>query len=318
MVMANELTNAPGSSLIPEKNNNYGLVQQNNAINQAYRLNSKRDSQQLPLNKTQASYKDVTALFNGNKIGVSEAQMLEYINYKHTTTGNYDNSLSVRFTLKEYMDDFGLKDAKSARSSLKKKLDALISIQLSYSGGNSKNPYNQSFGKRNIFSGYDYARGKAKVSFTPEMNTIFTKQALPMPIHLLLFRLNPKNEATSYYILEKILENKRQNAKNHPERMNRIKVATLLESCRNLPTYDEVMNGNRHVDDRIIQPFFSGVERLSEAFDYSFIDADGQPVNYESETSYNAFIEWELVVRWHEYPEPFLKQLTTHHRKKKK
>lgn len=316
--MTNGLTNTPGNNSIPGKSNNYGLVQQNNAINQAYRLNSKRNSQQLPLGKTQASYNDVTALFNGKTIGVSEAQMLEYINYKHTTAGNYDNSLSVQFTLKEYMNDFGLKDSKSARNSLKKKLDALVSIQLSYSGGKGKNPYNQSFGKRNIFSGYDYVRGKTTVSFTPEMNTVFTKQALPMPIHLLLFRLNPKNEATSYYILEKILENKRQNAKNHPERMDKIKVATLLASCPNLPTYDEVMAGNRNVDDRIIQPFLKGVERLSIAFDYSFVDKDGYPVNYEIEASYDYFSKWELIINWKDYPNAYLGQLVTPRKKKTK
>lgn len=314
--MNDSVVNTPGG--LPSKSKSYGLVQQNNATNQAYRLNSKRNSKQLPLNKTQVSFKDVTALFTGKKLGTSEAQMLEYINYKHTNAGNYDNNLTVEFTLKEYMKDFALKDTKSARTSLRRKLDVLIGLQLSYSGGDKKNPYNQSFGRHNLFSGYDYKKGVTSISYTPEMNTVFTKQAIPMPIHLLLFRLNPKTEATSYYILEKILENKRQNAKNHPGRMDRIKVTTLIENCPNLPTYDEVMNGNGNVDDRIIQPLLKGVERLSEAFDYSFVDANGKPVNYENDTSYDGFIKWELIIRWNDYPESYLKQLTTHHSKKKK
>lgn len=315
--MNDSVVNTPGG--LPSKSKSYGLVQQNNATNQTYRLNSKRNAKQLPLNQTQVSFKDVTALFSGKKLGSAEAQMLEYINYKHTSTGNYDNNLTVSFTLREYMKDSGLKDTKSARDRLKKGLTKLRTLSISYSNdAKTKNPYNQSFGWLNIFSSSDYRRGVATISFTPESNSLFTKQAIPMPVHLLLFKLNPKNEATSYYILEKILENKRQNAKNHPDRIDRIKVSTLLENCPNLPTYDEVMNGNRNVDDRIIQPFLKGVERLSEAFNYSFVDANGNPVNYENDTSYDSFIKWELIIRWNDYPESYLKQLTTHHSKKKK
>ncbi|BCQ32629.1 hypothetical protein ikematsu_19460 (plasmid) [Limosilactobacillus fermentum] len=40
------------------------------------------------------------------------------------------------------------------------------------------------------------------------------------------------------------------------------------------------MASNGYVDDRIIDPFLKAVERLSEAFDYTFMDSKGQPFDY--------------------------------------
>lgn len=59
-----------------------------------------------------------------------------------------------------------------------------------------------------------------------------------------------------------------------------MRIKTLLESCPSLPTYEEVMASNGYVDDRIIDPFLKAVERLSEAFDYTFMDSKGQPFDY--------------------------------------
>lgn len=59
-----------------------------------------------------------------------------------------------------------------------------------------------------------------------------------------------------------------------------MRIKTLLESCPSLPTYEEVMASNGYVDDRIIDPFLKAVERLSEAFDYTFMDSNGQPFDY--------------------------------------
>ena len=59
-----------------------------------------------------------------------------------------------------------------------------------------------------------------------------------------------------------------------------MRIKTLLESCPSLPTYEEVMASNGYVDDRILDPFLKAVERLSEAFDYTFMDSKGQPFDY--------------------------------------
>lgn len=306
------------------RNKDYTIIPQNKATNQTSRLNSKRDTRKLPLNKTQIFFQDVTALFSGKALGVPETQLLDYVIVKHASISNHDNNATVTFTLKEYMQDRGLKDAKSARNSLRKGLDKLVSLQLSYSGGNKSNPYNQSFGKHNLFAGYDYTRGAASVTFTPDTNKMITQQAMPMPYHNLMFRLDPKKDATAWYIFRKLLENKRMNF--NQGRADKMKIATLLKNCPNLPTYEEVMDGNRNVDDRIIQPFFKAVERLSEAFSYTFLTADDKPFNYDEGIEYRTFAKGELVITsWKDYPDIWLQQISNtrnkHHKsnhKKKK
>lgn len=320
--MEKRITNTPNSIPSPGKlsNKHYDVILQNNATNQASRLSTKRNVQRLPMNKSSVSFKDVTALFTGKTLGVPEAQLLDYIVAKHAQTPNHDNNPTVVFTLKEYMKDRDLKDTKSARSSLKKGLDKLVSLQLSYSGGdNKKKSYNPSFGRRNFFTGYDYTRGKATITFTPEINMMLTKQAMPMPYPSLLYRLNPWKEATAWYILRRLSDNKWQNYGE--ARADRMKINTILESCPSLPTYDEVMDGNRNIEDRIINPFLKAVERLSEAFDYTFMDSGGQPFDYIEGISYSKFVGATLVIKqWFDYPDEYAKRLANkrkRHRKKK-
>ena len=88
-----------------------------------------------------------------------------------------------------------------------------------------------------------------------------------------------------------------------------------------ITTYEEVMAGNRNVDDRIIQPFFKAVERLSEAFDYAYLTSDGHPFNYVAGLNYGTFANGELVITsWKNYPDSFVNQIGRHkadHRKRK-
>lgn len=321
--MKKEIANTPASAPSPGKlwNDHYDVILQNKATNQASHLTTRHNAHHLPMNQTSVSFKDVTALFTGKTLGVPETQLLDYIVAKHAQTSNHDNEPSVVFTLKEYMHDRGLKDSKSARASLKRGLDKLVSLQISYSGGdNKKKSFNPSFGRRNFFTGYDYKRGKAAITFTPEINMMLAKQAMPMPYPSLLYRLNPWKEATAWHILRRLSDNKWQNYGE--SRADRMKIKTILESCPSLPTYEEVMNGNRNVDDRIIGPFLKAVERLSEAFDYTFMDSKGQPFDYIKGVSYDEFIGASLVIkRWFDYPDNYARELANkrkRYRKKKK
>lgn len=131
---------------------------------------------------------------------------------------------------------------------------------------------------------------------------------MAMPYNKIMLRLDPKKDANSWYIMRRLLNNKRYNKK--PIRADRMKVSTLLQYCPKLPTYEEVLHSNRHVDDRIIQPFFKAVERLSEAFDYSFLTEEGKPIDYNAGLSYQEFASSELVITfWKDYPEAWLKQI---------
>ena len=75
-----------------------------------------------------------------------------------------------------------------------------------------------------------------------------------------------------------------------------------------LPTYDDVMEySNGSVTQKIIQPFFDGLEPLSEVFDYYFDDGQGNLISYDDDNrgegiSYDSLISKDIVVAWKDYP----------------
>lgn len=306
-------------------NERYGTISQNNALNNIFRINDKRNIKELPFNKKQIQTDAVTAITQATHLGPAEAQMLDYINLKFNQVPNHENTAEFMFTLKEYMTDAGKKDPKSARNAIKHRLDAIASTAYSYNGGDDKSPYNQNFGAQPLL-GYDYKRGgKVYVTLTSFFHDLLVNHAMPMPYPKLLFMLDPVRDAVAIYILKAIFVNKRIN-KASP-RGNRIKVKTLLNRIESLPSYDEVMASDRRVTDRIIDPVFKAVERLANSKDgvinrYSFIGKDGKMLNYDN-LDYATFIDADLVIEeWNHYPEKDLErwnktQKKIQHRRKK-
>lgn len=301
------------------KSNDYTTIFQNNATNQIAQLNTKRHTKKLPLGQIQVSFKDITALFKGDKLDALDAQMFDYILIKYSQTSNHDNLPTVVFKLKEYMHDRKLRDAKSARKTLRKEVAKFADLKVSYSGGNDKSQYDHPFVIQNIFSKTGYVNGTAFFTFTPEISVLLsTDHAMLMPYHRLLLEINTNREPTAWYLFRRLLLNKRTNFGNSA-RADRMKISTLLKGCPSLPTYEEVMAGNRHVDDRIIQPFFKAIERLSDAFEYTYLTASGKPFNYKEGITYQDFASGELVITsWKDYPDSWLQQLKASKNKHRK
>lgn len=297
---------------IPIYNENpYGTISQNNALNNIFRVNDRHNTKELPFNKKKIQTDAVTAITKATHLGLAEAQMLDYINYKFNQLADHEHINKFIFTLKEYMKDTGRKDPKSARTAIKQRLDTIASTTYSYSGGDKKNPYNQSFGSHPLL-GYDYLRGgKVRIELTDFFHDLLVYSSMPMAYCKLAFKLDPRKDATALYILRALLENKRIN-KISP-RSNRMRVKTLLEKIPSLPSYDEVMGSNGNVYDRIISPVFEGVERLSKPDEgafirYSFMDKDAKPLDYDS-IDYDSFINADLIIEeWNQYPEEDLEK----------
>ena len=293
-----------------DEDQSFGMVSQNNATNNIFRLNSKRGSKDLPFNKKEIRSDTVTAITQATHLGLAEAVMLDYVNFKFNQVPNHENTAEFMFTLNQYMKDTGRKDPKSARNAIKHRLDAIASTAYSYHGGDDKNPYNQNFGAHPLL-GYDYRRGKVYIDLTNFFHDLLVYHSMPMAYFKLMFKLDPKKDSTALYILRAILENKRIN-KASP-RSNRIRVKTLLEKIPSLPSYDEVMGSNRHVYDRIIAPVLEGVERLAQpdegAFTrYSFMGKDAKPLDYDS-IDYDSFVNADLIIEeWNQYPEEDLEK----------
>jgi hypothetical protein len=288
----------------------YGTISQNNALNNIFRVNDKHNTKELPFNKKRVQADAVTVITKATHLGLAEAQMLDYINYKFNQLSDHEHTKQFSFTLKEYMKDTGRKDPKTTRNAIKQRLDTIASTTYSYSGGDENNPYNQSFGAHPLL-GYDYRRGKVYIDLTNFFHDLLVYHSMPMAYFKLMFKLDPKKDSTALYILRAILENKRIN-KASP-RSNRIRVKTLLEKIPSLPSYDEVMGSNRHVYDRIIAPVLEGVERLAQpdegAFTrYSFMGKDAKPLDYDS-IDYDSFVNADLIIEeWNQYPEEDLEK----------
>lgn len=306
-----------------------GVTSQNAAMNSAFKLNDKRNTKKNYNRELVVKADAVTAITKATHLGLPEQVMLTYAIDKFNQESNHDNNKQVTFTLKDYMRDRGLKDPKSARNNIKKCLDALTNTTYSYSGGNSKSPYNQSFGAHHILD-YDYKRGKVTIDFSDFFFNLLVHGSMPMPNYKIMFRLDPLKDATTIYILRALEKNKRINKpkstnkskKNSkaqttaPERGDRIKISTLLHDVASLSSYDEIKEGtDRHTYGRLILPVFKAVERLADPTDpyrainrYSFMDADNKPIDYDNidyETFSNAYL---VIEEWHRYPEDKLKQ----------
>ena len=307
----------------------YGMISQNTALNSAFKLNDKRNTRRNYNRELVVKADAVTAITKAAHLGLPEQVMLTYAIDKFNQKPNHDSSKQANFTLKDYMKDRGLKDPKSARNNIKKCLDTIANTTYSYSGGDSKSPYNQSFGAHHILD-YDYKRGKVTIDFSDFFFNLLVHGSMPMPNYRIMYRLDPLKDATTIYVLRALEKNKRINKpkstnkskKNNkvqaaaPERGDRIKISTLLHDVASLSSYDKLKEGtDRHTYDRLILPVFKAVERLADPTDpyrainrYSFMDADNKPIDYDNidyETFSNAYL---VIEEWHRYPEDKLKQ----------
>lgn len=113
-----------------------------------------------------------------------------------------------------------------------------------------------------------------------------------------LWSVDPRTN--QYFFGRYIAQNRRLN-EGKPGR-NRIQIRTLISKTPNLPSYDEVMNGNRDVSGRIIRKTFADLDALECLF-YDVYTADGQRVENPEEMNYQTFISAYIEVDYSDYPQ---------------
>ena len=84
-----------------------------------------------------------------------------------------------------------------------------------------------------------------------------------------------------------------------------ISVETLLSCASALPSYDEVMAGDRHISARIIEPFQRDMNALLPTLQWEYCKKDtGAPLSDdEIELSYYTFKNLNVHVTWLNYPD---------------
>lgn len=239
------------------------------------------------------NYRELTGL------KTSTYQLLDAITIALTESGA--KSPTVILSLEDYMSQRGLKDRKEAKTQAKADMETLRGISLSWEEKRGKKV--EAYAFVNLADSGEIKRN-GDIVFTfgnTFYNILLGYPVMPYPSQLQ--RLNSKRNPNSFYLLRKIAEHKNMNIGKKNEDI--IAVKTLLESSPYLPSYEEVMRGNRNVQDRIINPFERDMDALDETLTWHYCHSLDQPLTDEEaqNMSYETFTGLLIRTSWRNYPD---------------
>ena len=216
-----------------------------------------------------------------------------------TTEGARSPTVSIE--LDEYMKKRGLKDKKEARKQVKADLEALYNASISFKEMRGRKELN--FLDMRLISEKGIKNGV--ITFTFGNGFFNLLKGYPIMYYPpALLKINDKRNPYSYALGRKIAEQKNMNALNAGEG-DVISVKTLLAVCDGLPTYDEVMETDRAVARRIIEPFERDLNALADSFTWEYCHSKGAPLTEEELTAFNyeTFINACILFQWSYYPD---------------
>lgn len=229
----------------------------------------------------------------------STYQLLDALTVALTETGA--KSPAVALSLEEYMKKRGLKDKKEARKQVTDDLETLFNATISFKEKRKKGQ-EQDFHDIRIIDSKGIRKGIITVTFgTAFYNILLGYPIMPYPAQL--WELNSKRNPNSFYLLRKIAEHKNMNVGKKNEDI--IAVKTLLAVAPNLPSYEEVMNTDRAISRRIIEPFERDMDALEDTLTWTYCHSNNTPLTDEelSSMSYDTFISLLIKIDWKQYPD---------------
>lgn len=229
----------------------------------------------------------------------STYQLLDAITVALTESGA--KSPTVILPLEEYMKRRGLKDRKEAKAQAKADMEILRGASFSWEEKRGKKTESYSF--VNLADSGEIRRN-GDIVFTygnTFYNILLGYPVMPYPAQLQT--LNSKRNPNSYYLLRKIAEHKNMNIGKKNE--NIIAVKTLLSIAPFLPSYDEVMETDRALNRRIIEPFERDMDALEDTLSWSYCHSLDQPLTDEElkAMSYSTFEGLLIHTEWKSYPD---------------
>lgn len=233
----------------------------------------------------------------------STYQLLDAIVIALTATGA--KSPTVIVSLEEYMEWRGLKDRKEAKKQVKADMEILrqASITGEEKRGRGQKKETIAYSFVNIADSGEVRRnGDIVFTFGNTFYQMLLGYAV-MPYPAQLQTVNNKRNPNSYYLLRKIAEHKNMNVGKKNEDI--IAVKTLLSASPFIPSYEEVMAGNKNVSDRIMTPFERDMDALKETLNWNLCHSNGEPLTQEELQSFNYEIFTSLMVKvdWKSYPD---------------
>lgn len=235
--------------------------------------------------------------FTGLKL--STHRLLEALIMTFTETGS--QSKTIKIGLRDYMELCGLKNLKETRKQVNADLWAIRRTSITFTDKTGGGP-----GRNYINVALAQDHGIVNSAIILTLGDVFFEilKSYPlMPIHRLTFKLDTRTNTNSYPLFRKIQEHKRINAGGANE--NTLSVKTLLGVCQGLPSYADVMAGNRNLRQRIIDPFERDLDALEEALSWEYCHTNGTPLTAEEleNFTYELFETLLIKATWREYPD---------------
>ncbi|MDO5559699.1 MAG: hypothetical protein Q4F95_08890 [Oscillospiraceae bacterium] len=233
----------------------------------------------------------------GKGIKTTTHRLVDAIIVRFTETGSKDST--VFLSLDEYMKLCGLKNLKEIRKQVNSELKLLSNMKVTF---NKSSNHEQSFSDIRICESVEIKNNIICFRFGQEFFRILKGMPV-MPYPMKLFNLNNKRNPNSYYFLKKIAEHKKMNY--FKKNSDTLSVKTLLESTPELPSYDEVVNGDRAVARRIIEPFERDMNELADVLTWEYCHTNGTVLSDDELDNFSYHIFYGLLVRvsWIDYPE---------------
>lgn len=246
------------------------------------------------------------------------------ITKKETDANKINKARDVSLTVQEYMENCELKDKTAAYKQL---TDAIRTIYEASLKG-KKTVYEKT-GKKNKNGKPIYAEkkknfethilsaieedadapivkdGKIKVRFEYDLVEYLAHSPI-MQYHKELFKINPKYNPHSYFIGRKLCLHHNMNKGKTNE--NRISVETLLASCPDLPSYEEIKGEARQLSKRIIDPIERDLDLLQakgilSSWEYCRTGGEPIPQDQLEKRTYEIWSKWLIQFELADYPE---------------
>lgn len=205
---------------------------------------------------------------SGKYLTISSLKLLDSLVLGLGQINNYKdeekNKLLVEMKIEDYMKLIGKKITPSSKKECIKETQINIAdISGHQIRWNEKiNGKHKSFGFMNIFSSGGYSNGYIRVNFAPEFARYLINSYLSkFPMYILKIDSRKPN---AYHCAKKLAEYASMYRNIKAGTFNIISVKSLLEACPDIPTYEEVKEGDRQYTRRIIEPLGNALDYLAD------------------------------------------------------
>jgi len=235
-------------------------------------------------------------LFNVSTQKLFDISVIKLTQQNHYKSDEASLYTTVIFSLDSYMELCDVPLTKHSKDRLRRTVKADIQTLL-----RTRLEWTESKGKRtrgfidiNIFSSAGIKGGNIILNFSPEI-AHYLVNAYVMQYPTKLLSLDERNP-NAYYVGRKLFQHHSIDNNIRTGTANIISVKALLEWCEDtIPSYDHVINDNRHIDQRIIKPFENALDALQSAniINWEYCNGKKKPLT-ESQLgslNYRTFVE---------------------------